>query len=268
MIHVLTRVWRERGIRVDETDRLLEPTGPDVLVLPHLDVTITPRREAELFRRCARVINRSVTDISKRNVSRYQISSPNGYDGPVIVKTNRNYGGAPEAKAAAHASRLQRSKVALLRRLPWTVSGLPGPDGYRIYEHPRLVPRTVWLNPLLIVEKFLPERAGELYCLRQYIFLGPCEINTRAMGVGPLVKSGNVVRREILDETPPSVRAYREQLGFDYGKFDYVIHDGEAVIFDVNRTPTYNRASAKAGGSASSLIPTLASGIEPFMGSS
>jgi hypothetical protein len=265
-VQLLSDLWREEGISVDVTDRLLEPTGADVLVLPHLDITVTPRKQAEVFERCKHVINRSVTDISKSLVSRHRISSPNGYEGPVIVKTDRNFGGEPEAKAAARRGRLKRRMVALSRRLPWTISGLIGPDGYRIYDHPRLVPRPVWYNPLLVVEKFLPEREGELYCLRQYVFLGPCEISTRAMGPDPVVKSSNVVRREILDETPPPVREYRAQLGFDFGKFDYVVHGGEPVIFDVNRTPTYDRAN-KAG-SPSSLIAKLAPGILPFLGKS
>jgi hypothetical protein len=30
----------------------------------------------------------------------------------------------------------------------------------------------------------------------------------------------------------------RARLGFDYGKFDFVIHEGQAVLLDANRTPT------------------------------
>jgi hypothetical protein len=29
----------------------------------------------------------------------------------------------------------------------------------------------------------------------------------------------------------------RARLGFDYGKFDYGIVDGQVVLYDVNRTP-------------------------------
>ena len=37
-----------------------------------------------------------------------------------------------------------------------------------------------------------------------------------------------------------NVHAFRlcERLGFDYGKFDFAIHEGVPVLFDVNRTPT------------------------------
>ena len=34
-----------------------------------------------------------------------------------------------------------------------------------------------------------------------------------------------------------ALRAERERLGFDYGKFDYVIHRGTPVLLDANRTP-------------------------------
>jgi hypothetical protein len=86
----------------------------------------------------------------------------------------------------------------------------------------------------------------------------------RSMGPDPLVKSGNVVRREMLDGTPAAVRQFRRQLRLDFGKFDYVMRNGEAVIFDANRTPTYDPTSR--AGSASSLVAKLAPGILPFLG--
>jgi hypothetical protein len=153
--------------------------------------------------------------------------------------------------------------LKIRRRLPWTISGLLGPGGYRVYDHPRLVPRPVWYNPRLVVEKFLPEREGELYCLRQYVFLGESEFNTRCVGPEPIVKAHNVLRREVLGETPAAVRDYRRRLGFDYGKFDYVLRGDRAVIFDVNHTPTYDPGS-KAG-SAGPLIQQLADGIAPYL---
>jgi hypothetical protein len=80
------------------------------------------------------------------------------------------------------------------------------------------------------------------------------------------VKSGNVVRREILQEAPQAVRDYRVKLGFDFGigTFDYVMHEGKPIVFDANRTPTYDPAS-KAG-SVNSLVARLAPGLFPFLG--
>ena len=149
------------------------------------------------------------------------------------------------------------------RKVPWTISGMIRCEQYPIYDNPRKVPPPVWKNERLVVEKFLPEREGDLYCLRQYIFLGTSEINTRAISKDPRVKSRGVVRREILDSTPAEVREFRAALGFDYGKFDYVVHGDDVIIFDVNRTFTYDPESR--AGSATSLLMTLADGIEPFL---
>ena len=34
----------------------------------------------------------------------------------------------------------------------------------------------------------------------------------------------------------------RKEMGFDYGKFDYVIHDEKVVLLDANHTPTFGAA--------------------------
>jgi hypothetical protein len=255
--------WRRRGIPVEVTDTIPGPIGPDVLVFPHIDLTATPRRLAEQLSGCARVINRRVLDIAKRKISRQLVASPDEYDGPVIVKTNLNFGGKPELRLIREHGGEPLQKLQAAERTPWPISGMLPAERYPIYDHPRMVPPRVWGNPNLIVEKFLPEKEGELYCLRQYVFFGPSELNTRALSPEPLVKSWSVVRREVLDRTPPAVRAFREELGFDYGKFDYVMNGDEAVIFDVNRTFTHDPKS-KAG-AATPLIMKLADGIEPFL---
>ncbi|HLO21012.1 MAG TPA: hypothetical protein VK192_11040 [Sphingomicrobium sp.] len=266
VIHLLADEWRSRGIPVEVTDSLTEAMGADVLVFPHLDLTLTPPRLGQQLSRCARVLNRAVTDISKRTISRQLVASPDDYDGDVIVKTNLNFGGWPETRLLAnHGGEAARQLDVAWREVPWTVSGMIRCEQYPIYDNPRKVPPRVWKNERLVVEKFLPEREGDLYCLRQYTFLGASEINTRAISEDPRVKSRGVVRREILDSTPAAVRAFREELGFDYGKFDYVMHGDDVVIFDVNRTFTYDPES-KAG-SVASLLMKLADGIEPFLGS-
>ena len=265
VIHLLADEWRKRGIPVEVTDSLTEAMGPDVLVFPHLDLTATPPVLGEQLSRCSRVLNRAVTDISKRVISRQLVASPQDYDGDVIVKTNLNFGGWPETRLLAYrGGEAARQVEAAWRDVPWTVSGMIRCEQYPIYDNPRKVPPRVWKNERLVVEKFLPEREGDLYCLRQYIFLGTSEINTRAISEDPRVKSKSVVRREILDGTPAAVRAFRAELGFDYGKFDYVMHGDDVVIFDVNRTFTYDPES-KAG-SATSMLMKLADGIEPFLG--
>jgi hypothetical protein len=264
VVHLLADEWRRRGIPVEVSDTVSRAMGPDVLVFPHFDLTVTPKQLERSLSRCARVINRAVIDISKRVISKQLVASPDDYDGMVIVKTNLNFGGWPEMRLLATHGGEPAKRLEAASKQPWMVSGMVRCEQYPIYDNPRMVPKLVWKNSRLIVEKFLPEMEGELYCLRQYAFFGTREINTRAVSKDPRVKSRGVVRREVLDTTPPKVRALREELGFDYGKFDYVMHGGEPIIFDVNRTFTYDPKS-KAG-SAMPLIMKLADGIEPFLG--
>ena len=37
-------------------------------------------------------------------------------------------------------------------------------------------------------------------------------------------------------EPHPAARAWREELGLDYGKIDYIVRDGEAILLDANKT--------------------------------
>lgn len=264
VIHVLADQWRKRGIDVEVSSRVPRQVEDDVVVIPHLDLTRTPPEHQAFFAACPVVINRSVTDISKRRISNNLVRRTDTYDGPVIVKTDRNAGGDPEKLKLRARGKLGQAALKIGWKLPWSVTGLLNPGQYKIYDHPDCVPWEVWHNPRLVVEKFLPELQGEQYCLRQYVFLGDKEINTLAVSPDPLVKSWNVTRREILPQTPPELREARKTLGFDFGKFDYVIREGKAVLFDANRTPTYNAASA--AGSPSQLLLDLSKGIESFCG--
>jgi hypothetical protein len=260
VIHLLMEVWRERGLHVElicDIDRTVEAD----VVIPHLDLTLTPRAYRDYFARYPVVLNRDVCDISKRRVSQNLVTRADGFDGAVIVKTDRNAGAAPELDALRHRGGVRRKMLQAARRLPWTLSGLLGTLEYKVYEHPHLVPRAVWHNPRLVVERFLPERRDDLYVLRRYVFLGSREYNTMAFSPVPIVKARNVLRREVLRETPEALRAMRERMGFDYGKFDYVMHDGQVILFDANRTPTHN---ARHAAGSSSVIAELARGIDDF----
>lgn len=266
-IHVMIARWRERGMGVEVVRGIRRGIrlgiDRDCIVIPHLDLTRMPREYQDYLRDFPVVVNRRVVDISKRKISRNLIGSPEEHDGAVMVKTDLNVGGEAEAEKLRRRGKLGRLMFAAARRLPWAYTGMLGSFGYRIYENTKLVPRTVWRNRRLVVEKFLPERRGELYCLRQYTFFGSREINTLAMSPDPIVKAQRVVAREVLPEAPAELRQMRRALGFDYGKFDYTMCEGRVVLFDANRTPTYN-AGSKAG-SPSKLILDLALGIDDFL---
>jgi hypothetical protein len=261
LIQLLIEKWRNWGFNVVVTSDIGATVGPNTIVIPHVDSTQTPPEYWRFFNRCDLVLNRSVTDISKRKISRNLLKKPIDYDGPVIVKTNLNCAGQPEMTRVFKKGSMGRAAFVMFRRLPWELSGMVGT--YKVFDHPRLVPWVAWRNPLLVVEKFQPELRDGLYCLRQYTFFGRQEINTLLMSREPIVKTTNVVMREVLAEPWPGIREIRKKLGFDYGKFDYVVQSGNVVLFDVNRTPTYS--PAKKSTTVGEAAARLSEGIYGFI---
>jgi len=99
------------------------------------------------------------------------------------------------------------------------------------------VPDHVWRDPQLVVEKFMPERDPRGFALRTWCFMGKRETCSRCISADPVVKGSSIIARELVD-VPDELRGMRTRLGFDYGKFDFVLHDGRTVLFDANFTPT------------------------------
>jgi hypothetical protein len=224
-------VWRESGHRVSIAHGpARRAVGADVAVL-HVDLTVVPEDHLEFLREYPIVINRRVTDISKRAISRNILSASDDYEGPVIVKTNRNYGGIMEAQLAAQ-TKARGGPVFSCE-----------PKDYAVYRSAREVPATTWANPDFVVEKFLAEQRDGCYCLRTWVFMGDRETNSLSWSRQPIVKSDAVIRREPVAEVPKELREMRKSLGFDFGKFDYAIVDGRVVLYDANRTPAVGNFS-------------------------
>jgi hypothetical protein len=55
----------------------------------------------------------------------------------------------------------------------------------------------------------------------------------------------------------------RRRLGFDYGKIDYVVHEGQVVLIDVNTTPVWGGRRLKP--LQRSRAEFMAPGIEQWM---
>jgi hypothetical protein len=98
----------------------------------------------------------------------------------------------------------------------------------------------------VIVEKFRPEIENDLYHIRMYQMLGNHSICRRLASHDPLVKFSNSVEVETI-EPHPVVKIWQKEFNIDYGKFDYVVVDGEPILLDVNKTTgaSPNRKSAK-----------------------
>jgi len=253
--------WRESGMQVHLL-RGPEATVQADLAILHVDLTAIPGDYLDLACRFPRTLNSRVTDISKRRISRNIVYPGDGYDGPVIVKTNRNCGGIPERRMFGRRTGLRGAIHGLRRRLPWAMRNELRTGEYRLFTAVRDVPRLVWLNSSFVVERFLPEVRDGYYCLRTWVFFGAQESNSLSYASEPIVKSSNVVRRELIPEVPDELREIRRSLGFDFGKFDYSIVDGRVVLYDTNRTPSIGSLSREQ------FLPQarhLAAGLSSFI---
>ena len=272
LVHLLMARWEAAGWR---TRLVTDPddSAPADIAILHVSLSVVPESLGRLADRYPRTINRQVLDIRKRSYSRLQVG-PEGPDpGPVIVKTDANAGGwrelrgaflstapgrllarvDPRARFYGHALRLESLR-------PWHARRVPRFQGYVVYPRRDLVPEGVWRNPHLVVERLAAERDGDRYVCRHWLFLGSREVMRRTRSPDPVVKFRGVMERTD-DPVPDELRRVRARMGFDYGKFDYGIVDGEVVLYDVNRTP----GAAADPGVHVATVDALAPGLDDFL---
>jgi hypothetical protein len=258
LLRFLVDAWKNVGIDIRVLRGIEHFEPADALIL-HTDLTIVPDDYLAFCKQYPFVINGGVGDISKRKISSNLVGQRDLYFGPVIVKTNCNFGGKPERKMARP---LYRLLSRLAEWLPWSWTGQLHPDKYPIFNSSRDVPRAVWRNPHLVVERFLPERESAYYCLRQWIFFGDHEINHRVFSKSPIVKARNTIHREDGLPVPEALRSLRTMLQFDYGKFDYTLVNGEPILYDANRTPAVAWTTTTAR--QASIVNELTQGLFSF----
>lgn len=264
VVNDLARVWRDWGLEV-RVRRDAAAWGGDAVGLLHVDLTRVPPEHAAGAAKYAACLNARVLDISKRRVSTHRVRRGDAYDGPVIVKTDRNYAGGKEL---SHAVRGPWALFAKARnRLPWVLRSALGHKEYPVYDHPRAVPWLAWLNPDLVVEKFLPERREDgRFNVRTWFFLGDRGVCVKYVMRKAIAVGSDIEGVEFVEDVPETIRRRREELGFDYGKFDFALHDGQPVLFDVNRTPSAGKLRTLPEFPA--LIQRLAEGIRPWLSAS
>jgi len=216
-------VWQDQGHRVSVLNGPAGKCEAD-LIINHIDLTVTPVDHLAYLRCFPKALNVAVVDISKRMISKMLVRKGEPYHGRVIVKSDLNSSGSPEASLA-------------LKGLmpPSYCQVLPA---YHVFDGVDEVPEVIWNHRAVIVERFVPERSGEFYCLRTWVFCGDRESNSLSFAQVPIIKQKDVVRRDVVPEVPDELRQMRDELGFDYGKFDYGIVDGEVILYDANRTPS------------------------------
>lgn len=233
-VHALMALWREAGLHVAFAHGPRH-APPAHVVLPHVDLTRRPAAHEAWLARQPVVLNRGVRDLAKRRVSTNLLQRDDSWHGPVVVKTDLNFGGHPELRLLGRHGLFGR----WARRRPkrWTRARWWPSHEYPVFEHLRDVPSDVWSSPRWVVERFLPEREGDAYALRTWTFLGESGACVRRVGPRAIVKPAHGDPTTPV-EVPPEVALRRRELGLDYGKLDFVVNDEVGVVvLDANATP-------------------------------
>ena len=253
MAYLFAQRWRRDGHRVIVHRGVCAPPPGDVAIL-HVDLTVVPESYLEIARRYPRVVNLRTADIRKSTYSVARLSRDDPWPGRVLIKTDANHGGHVDdalrraSLAAGHATDVPEQ--ALMHH-------------YYLCDSMARVPDAIWDTPGVLVERFVPEQDGEDFYIRLWTFFGDEERSTRYGGRDMLVRAGNFQTREKV-EVPDSIRAWREKLGFDFGKLDYVLHDGEYILLDANRTPGAPDV-VTSDAEMSESLDRVASGIRVFL---
>jgi hypothetical protein len=248
LLHQIIPRWEAMGFNVVITTEA-EPFVPAEVALLHVDLSVVPAACLRLAERYPRVLNGRVIDIRKRQFSQLLVNRDGPDLGSVMVKSDWNCGGLWDFRHKLLASRPARLirpfclDHAMYRALAWLDTKRSWPrrrwlstTDYRVYSKRDQVPAAVWTNPNLVVERFISEREGPYFCCRHWLFFGDREVGRRTLSLNPVVKA-EAKLEPLRDPVPDELRAIRQRLGFDYGKFDYGIVDGQVVLYDMNRTP-------------------------------
>jgi len=258
LIKVLAGIWREQGHILSFGNR---PPPTTDAVIAHTDYSMIDEHFFRQVDEGIPVINSAARNILKSNVSQLLINENSKWHGPVIIKTDANCHAAEEY--AYHGLDLLRLlKIFAGRFVSWQWTGELPFRTYPILERTDQVPGWVWQDHRLVVEKFMPERDGELYVLRLWMFFGEQEYCMRVCSELPVVKSRKLVSVDLVEEVPDAVRSVRRKLGLDFGKIDFVMHGNDALVFDVNKTPTVD---LNKRGQLGPFVRRLADGLDGLL---
>jgi hypothetical protein len=255
LLATLASHWRKRGLRV-QVDAAYAPES-NVCILHH-DISRLEADSVPAAPDGKPVLNGRVLDISKRCYSTLLLDPGDAWDGPVIIKSNLNHYGAPEGRL------LRRDLIDRVRRrladISWRGAQSLPTRSYPVLQSIADVPDWVWASPDLLVEKFVPERTSDdRFAVRGWVFCGDRDYSYRVISDEPIVKPGTAGKIEYFKSSPPPELAqHRADLQFDFGKFDYVVHDGAAILLDANKTPVFR------GDPEAQRMRWLSSGIEAF----
>lgn len=219
MVDAYAEFWKRDGHEVFDLFGPADYRPADVVIV-HVDLSVVPESYLELAAHYPVALNGNVRDIRKSNFSHHLLDRNASYGGPVIVKSDLNFAGFPE------------------RRLtPGRAPGSPFrlPSDYLVARQLGDLPASIFERNDLVVEKFLPEFEDGLFHIRAMVFVGSHASCTRFSSRSPIVNSSSAVRLDSVEPHPEVVELAR-QLDFQYGKFDYVMHNERPIVFDINKT--------------------------------
>ncbi|HNG93970.1 MAG TPA: hypothetical protein PLB32_14310 [Acidobacteriota bacterium] len=236
-IDLLAEFWKQDGLEVTEIYGVDTFTPADVLIV-HVDLSVVPNKYLEFARQYPVALNAGLADVRKSSYSRYLVTAGDGYQGPVIVKSNLNFAGVPERLLSQ--SGIPRQVVRLRKWLGHhgllpDVSPFQAPMDYPIFPSLQDVPRKFRDNPQVIIEQFLPQIEDGLYHVFNFHFLGDRLTCARLSSPQPIVNGKTQIHSESV-EPHPQIIELRQKMNFDYGKFDYVVRDGQVILLDANKT--------------------------------
>jgi len=258
LVTALAWHWERAGHQV--TSGPVRKIDADIGIL-HFDRTRTvPEMIPEKSTHCP-LLNESMLDISKSSFSTLRVLPGDSWDGPVIIKSDLNCFGSPEWHQRKR-NFFERRRRKLARKF-WRLARMLPPRNYPVVASLSEVPGWVWERSDIIVERFMPEREGALYCLRGWMFFGEKSYSYRPFSKSSVVKVGTITGDEVLAGPPPELEAFRKANRLDFGKFDYVEVDGRPILIDVNKTPT---VPATRTNPDTPHMRLLASGLYDFIG--
>jgi hypothetical protein len=241
----LAKVWQEDNIKVFLLFGVQKFVPADLALL-HVDLTTVPEEYLDFAQRYPVVLNGRIKDIRKSSFSKNKVKPGDGYQGKVLVKSELNYAGEPERKLLG--TPLSRLALRITCRMPLFQPSRRGsepdfrsPRDYRIFDNPGSVPEDWFGRNDVIIEKFLPEFKDGLYCLRSHHFLGDHGACVLRKSPHPIINASTSISREEVAPDPEIVELTK-LMKFDYGKFDYVMHEGNAILLDANKTPGAGKA--------------------------
>jgi len=267
LINNVAQVLVESGWSVKFCNSL-DNLPPANLAWLHVDLTVIPDIYRDLQKHYPIVLNGNTFDISKRNISNLQVTEGDSYQGKVIVKTNLNSLGAPEQRVKTLNQNIVYRLIdrvgARMRRVFKTpyVKAHDIAKNYTIFDNVSLVPPIFFRHPEFIVERYLEERYKDYFAVRQWLFFGDHYSHKVVYGENPVVRPWNKVDTEEIGDVPEDLQALRNKLGFDYGKFDYIFHEGSSYLIDANRTPWGGDLVDKA---ARNYAEILSPGINQYL---